>query len=685
MQVLIVVPRYVSQPGEFYQFPLGLAYIAAAVEDAGHEVVGLNLNHAAGDVADLVAAAIAEHDPAICATGGLSPFLPCIKQIFSAARAAKPDIVNIAGGGVVSSDAAVAPEIMDIDIGVVGEGEGTIAEILSVLAAGQSIDEISGIVYRAADGEIVTTPARPAIMDLTQIPRANYAILGFGDHLHLQNPLDHHFLQTQLDNRPRAIDIITSRSCPYSCTFCFHPVGKVYRERPLDDVFEELTELIDRYDINLIGIIDELFSLRKARLLEFCERIKPLNVKWMVQLHVNSADEHILDAMRDAGCVYISYGIESMSPPVLISMMKKSKKERIELSLQRTKDRKIGIQGNLIFGDTVETLETASESMDWWAKNRHYPVNLSRLQVFPGSPDYIAAVRDGLIDDRVAYALELPVFLNISRVNDGNMDLMTALLWAQGRSLLKLAPLHSFEHTGRHEERSADLYDIKWGCPGCGYENHYTDCIVPPGEPHSLRLFCRECLDRWDIQNTSRKALPVPETLAKEMAAIDGMIAGKQFSEARILIGKLIERAPESAEVFDLKARLSLERQDLETELRSRIFAVGHAPFHADYHARLADCLARAATWGAALLHLEQSLMLEPDHAQARALQARLLSHPNASERAAVYFPDLADGPAPARPERDRPSYDRKKEPAFPLFSRSANRASINHASSAGD
>ena len=147
MKVLIVVPRYVSQPGEFYQFPLGLAYIAAAVEDAGHEVVGLNLNHAAGDVADLVAAAIAEHDPAICATGGLSPFLPCIKQIFSAARAAKPDIVNIAGGGVVSSDAAVAPEIMDIDIGVVGEGEGTIAEILSVLAAGQSIDEISGIVY----------------------------------------------------------------------------------------------------------------------------------------------------------------------------------------------------------------------------------------------------------------------------------------------------------------------------------------------------------------------------------------------------------------------------------------------------------------------------------------------------------------------------------------------------------
>jgi len=417
MRVLVVVPRFIKRSGDFYQFPLGLAYIAAASKKMGDTVYGLNLNHSFGTEEDLVAEKVRDLSIDACLTGGLSPFLPSIRKIFVGARRGSKEIVNIAGGGVVSSDPMISFDLMDIDVGVIGEGEAVIGEILNAYKRGIDWAGIPGIVYRNRKGEVVQTAQRKPIMDLSLIPWPEYDLLGFREHLPLQRPLDHHFFQNQPDNNPRAIYMITSRSCPFMCTFCFHPVGKVYRERPLDDFFDELKHYIDKYKINMVGILDELFCLRKDRLLEFCERIKPLNIQWMAQLHVKIADDHVLDAMSESGCSYISYGIESMSETVLQSMQKKSKPKQIMSALQRTHDRKIGIQGNLIFGDTAENLETANASMSWWAHNRNYQVYLSRIRVFPGSPLYIGAVQDGLVADRLNFAENLPESLNISNMN----------------------------------------------------------------------------------------------------------------------------------------------------------------------------------------------------------------------------------------------------------------------------
>ena len=225
--------------------------------------------------------------------------------------------------------------------------------------------------------------------------------------------------------------MISSRSCPFKCTFCFHPTGKTYRERPFDDFFSELAVLKEKFDVNMVAIVDELFSLKRRRLIEFCERIKPFNVKWMVQLHVNSACDETIQAMKDSGCVFISYGIESMSQPILESMQKKSRVPRIQEALDLTYKYKIGIQGNILFGDSAETLDTANESMYWWSKNRHFQVNLTPLIVFPGSPDYLEALRDGLIEDkdRLGFIKDIPTNFNISSMNDKNIDMLRLQVW----------------------------------------------------------------------------------------------------------------------------------------------------------------------------------------------------------------------------------------------------------------
>ena len=93
----------------------------------------------------------------------------------------------------------------------------------------------------------------------------------------------------------------------------------------------ELDHLLGKYDLTFISILDELFSLRKPRLIEFCKRIKDYKLNWLVQLHVNSADPEILDIMKDSGCAIISYGMESMSLRFLRACRKKPK-PRIDLT-----------------------------------------------------------------------------------------------------------------------------------------------------------------------------------------------------------------------------------------------------------------------------------------------------------------------------------------------------------------
>tara|TARA_Y100001960_G_scaffold333373_1_gene438145 strand:- start:1391 stop:3622 length:2232 start_codon:yes stop_codon:yes gene_type:complete len=503
MKILLVVPRYSSIWGEFYQFPLGLGYIAAAMKKAGHTVTGLNLNHHRGDVETILASKIAEFDPDVCATGALSVFIDLVRTIFETSRRAKPNIINIGGGGVVGGEPGVILDTIDADIGVVGEGEATIVELLDCLEKSKDLNAVKGIVFRNQFGETIETPERPQIMELGEIAWPDYDVLECEDNVSSQRALDNYFFHSRVDSRPRTIDMITSRSCPFKCTFCFHPTGKTYRERPLDDFFAELDTLVARYNINMVGIIDELFSLEKKRLLEFCERIKPYNVQWLVQLHVNSATDETLRAMRESGCSYISYGIESMSQPVLDSMEKKSKTHRIDKALELTVKNTIGIQGNLLFGDSAATLETENESMHWWAKNRPYMVNLTPLTVFPGSPDYLAALKSGLIQDseRSRYIQNIPAIFNISQMNDRNFEMMGFQVWVFEHSLLNVAPLTSFEPSEEQTNERGTTYDIKFECPTCKHENDYLDVILPPGNTPYQMLTCRKCLTRWDVKS----------------------------------------------------------------------------------------------------------------------------------------------------------------------------------------
>ncbi len=677
MKILIVMPKFNNRPFDVYMFPVGLGYITSTLKSAGHTVICLNCNHAAEEPAVLVERTVRETGAQACLTGGLSPYLPQIRGIFSAARRANPGIFNIAGGGVLSSDPEAMPELIDIDAGVIGEGEVTVTDLCDALQHGRDLSTVPGIVYPGKDGSVIRTATRESMSpaELGRLPWVDYEAFDFGAILDRQRSFDN-YLFHMLD-RPRSVDMITSRSCPYRCTFCFHPTGKIYRERPLDDFFAELDSLVKRFQINSVNIIDELFSLKKARLFEFCERIAPYGLQWVVQLHVNVADPPVLEAMFAAGCTYISYGVESMSAPILLSMQKGSKVERIDSVLKSTYDSRIGIQGNLIFGDTAETLETANASMSWWAHHREYMVNTNRLQVYPGSPDYIEAVRDGLITNRSEFIDELNIDLNISQMNDANLRMISLLTGTASKSLLNLTPVVAFE--ADYDELFEKMaYRIIWNCPRCAGHNDYRNVDVAPAIfRRSIRLSCRSCRSRFDIENLTRVKLEdqplYPEHERTYSAAMANLAAGR----VEAALNELTNLVKHSAWYHPAQTALaniyltrcegpgpSTTADEMGVILHFGL-AVLENPFEPKLHLDFARALVRKGAYGMARLHIEQALKLDPGNAAAaeawRALDADGVD-PAAHE---VYFPSFSDAPPPLRSQPA--GYVRpKREKEFP-------------------
>lgn len=657
MKVLLVIPRYVSHQGEYYNLPLGLGYIGAIAVRDGHHVESINLNEVPGDHNDALRRKLMAFRPDVCCTGGLSPFLPVIQEIFGICREIDPSILTVCGGGTLSGDPEPVMRMSGIDVGVIGEGEETFSELLHAHQHGGDFSKVNGLVFRQSDGSLKRNAPRASISDLDALPWPDYDLLDFRTVVERQRPFDNYFFQTQPDSRPRSIEMITSRSCPFSCTFCFHPAGKVYRERSLDAFFTELEHYVETYGINMVMITDELFSLRKARLHEFCERIEPMGLQWMVQLHVSSVDRETIRKMEWSGSPYISYGIESMDQSILVSMKKKSKVEKIQEALETTYEMKSGIQGNILFGDRAETVETANNSLKWWADNRKYQVYLSALQVFPGSPDYIEAVRDGLIPDRDFYVNELPLEVNISSMNDANMMFIRYLTRAYNDALLIPAKLRRFEISERQCEGRSLAYDIEFDCPRCGETNLFEGSVIDHKEVGSLRVSCRSCRSRSDIPNITKEqsAYRIRHLQDQLLGEAQGHLAKGENALAR----PLLERAAglkgytrSRAVAGMLLAKLMFDEGKVLDGFQLASFAIRMEPFDPSQHVMFAEMLARMGVIGGAIMHLEQAIVLDAANQEAHKLLRFLKANCSDVEKS-TYVRSISDAPPPQRKSRD--------------------------------
>ncbi len=648
MKLRLVIPRF-SPPGFSYAFPLGLAYISSAVKAAGHEVTCLNLNNEEIVDRDAIEAAVKGFDPDVCGTGSISPLFGAVKEIMSVARETKPSIVNVIGGGVFSSAPEVVTPLLDIDMGVVGEGEETIVEILHALEHGGDLKDIKGIGVKGKDGECQRTEARPPIRDISKLPWPDYEGLDLERFLEIQNIADEAY--SNIIDTPRSLPMISSRSCPYACTFCFHPTSRIYRERPMDAFFEELDWLIDKYDVNLLEICDELFTAKKQRALDFCERIKPYDLKWQVQLHVSMIDAELLETMEDAGCILASYGLESANDDVLLSMKKKATRAQIENALGLTHEKKVGIQGNFIFGDTAETMRTINDTMDWWSKHREYRVNLSFLQVYPGTPIYHHAVETGIIKETAKDGDLVQGIINTTILDNETYERMMRRLRIYRETLVIPAPVVQFEQQNGELVSGKPLYHIVWDCPRCGTRNDFRNVRTDmPHHQRALIFACRDCKTRFDVPNPT--VPPVDDPELDEL--YNEAIARRQAGDVRGAAEKYLEIVnktfppfappPESyvRACFDLGNIFLREFNDVEHAIVYLGEAVMHRAFDPRCHFAFALALMNEGSIDGAQLHCETARRLisaeNPDEMASVDQLAAAIASQKAADETPTFF-----------------------------------------------
>jgi anaerobic magnesium-protoporphyrin IX monomethyl ester cyclase len=178
MNHLIVVPRIVNRVGDWYQFPLGIAYVSASLRKAGFALHTVNLNNAAGSVHDIFAHAIVAHDIGAVLTGGLTGQYGAIKQILEDAKRIRRDIVTIVGGGIVTSAPEHAMQALEFaDYGVIGEGEATSCNLCAAIENQADVAQVPGLVFRCgAFYKRTGGPAAP--VDIEGLPFPDYQAFG---------------------------------------------------------------------------------------------------------------------------------------------------------------------------------------------------------------------------------------------------------------------------------------------------------------------------------------------------------------------------------------------------------------------------------------------------------------------------------------------------------------------------
>ena len=358
---------------DFHQTPYGLFTLGAAALRAQHQVKVLNLSaHAWNTVEGVIAALDADVFGMSCWTAnrrGVALVAETIRRYHAQA--------HVVVGGPHSTPLAreMLAHHSSIDTICVGESELTFLELLERLSRHQSLQGLAGAWYRT-NGSVECGPPRHAIKNLDDLA------------------CPHNKFTTHI--------VMTSRGCPWACTFCGAETswGRGFRGHSTAYVLDMLESALKRAPVNMLLIKDDTFTTNKKRVLELCRGIQERGIRflWSCDTRVDVLDEELLKAMRLAGCERLSLGVESGSPAILSAINKKITVRQIESSLALAKRYGIKVRFYMMLGNRGETLQSFNESLDFLARTKPHQYLFSCLSIYPGTADFHEAERAGWLN-----------------------------------------------------------------------------------------------------------------------------------------------------------------------------------------------------------------------------------------------------------------------------------------------
>ena len=412
MRVALINPKF-RLPIDTRTTPhLGLAYLAAMSEQRGDEVVIVDADVESKPVSEFVQ----EFKPDLV---GITANTPQVKQAWRTARAIKDvhDCLVVLGGPHVSVLPEESCEKPYVDVVVRGEGEEAWIDISNRLEAylndqpvyqtqaflhpeQEPFKECLGVTFKTSDGRIHNNPDRTPIADLDSLPWPAYHLFKMDRYTNLQPATDH------VDGA-RSFSILTSRGCPYRCTFCSQSIMPIkWRSRSPESVLAEWKHLVEDMGAQEIGVLDDSANIRVKRLEELASSLieqKLNHVPWIFVngIRANLASKELLSLLKHAGLKRTAFGVESGDPEILRSIDKKVDHDTIRQAFKNAKEIGLETIAFMIIGLPGETRETMQRTIDFAIELDPVIANFSMMTPYPGTKVYEIVKRQGrfLIND----------------------------------------------------------------------------------------------------------------------------------------------------------------------------------------------------------------------------------------------------------------------------------------------
>jgi len=379
--------------------PLGLAYIASFLRQAGHDVAILDMRHG-GHSREQLMDEVAAFEPGVVGMGLYTVTVPVAEEVSQLIKAWRPSTQIVVGGPHPAGAPEECARNPHFDFAAVGEGEVMMRELVETLESGGDLRGVAGLWFtEVADdpsSELVTNAPRGWIGELDSLPYPARDLLP---------PLDSYAMTMFQYREWPATTIYTSRGCPYSCIFCERReiLGNKFRVHSASYVVDEMEMLQREYGIKEIFFYDDTFTLDARRVEQICDEIvrRGLVMSWNISTHVNTVTQELLRKMALAGCWQIAYGIETGDPIVMKDIMKGTTVDTVRERVQWTVDAGIEAKGLFMIGHPTDTPETIARTVEF---ARSLPIASANFKIttpFVGTPlrDMAAEYGDLAEDD----------------------------------------------------------------------------------------------------------------------------------------------------------------------------------------------------------------------------------------------------------------------------------------------
>ncbi len=408
--------------------PFGLLCASTIAHHHGHNVrlIDLVKEQMSNDALEKV---IKEFSPELIGIGGITAGYKNCKELIGVIKK-NNNHIPIVIGGVITSVSDLLLKNAGADFIVHGESEISFPNLIKALEKGDDISIVKGISF-LKNGEIYRTENQIQIKNLDDIPIPEYSLLDMDKYL---TPADN-WVKTYFSYDKNVyketitklsgkylFPIITARGCTHKCIFCYrHQIG--IRQHSVKYITNLMKFLHEKYNVGVFQINDELTTVKKKWVLEFCDALirENLGIFFIIlSARVDNVDEEILLRLKKAGCLMLNYGYESGSDTILKEIKKGVTRGQVLKSGLLSK--KVGLKNvpEIIIGFPSETEETVEETIDFLKQLDTWPISVNTPIPFPETPLWQYGVDHKFINDKEEFVLnyERGLFVNFTKYSD---------------------------------------------------------------------------------------------------------------------------------------------------------------------------------------------------------------------------------------------------------------------------